>query len=251
MLLSASQSGAAGRDRRDEGERLDSRVAYRGRLEGRYYLDKWYDTEMGRQVPPCTVNTLLPDAATFLGAIPAELNDRAFIHLPNGIGLLRGRISRVIGHIMTMAIHHAAEHQRTRLAAHILWFDQMSHVRTTDRRSFPRFPPANPETVIALEDGRLERCRLVDISPSGAAVWSGLRPALESRVVLGQVSGVVARHTRVGFAVRFTQLQNPALLDEVLAPPEQLRDVIALPDTDADAFVGAGAAPLGEAGAGR
>lgn len=210
----------------DPDERVSSRVAHRGNITGRYYLEKWYDTEFGRQVPPCSVRTLLPDAATFLGSVPAELNDRSFIYLPNGIGLLRGRISRVIGSTMTMSIVHQDEHQRNRLAAHILWYDQMSHVRSTDRRSFPRFPPANPETVLVLPGGKLEPCEVIDVSPAGAAVRCEVRPDLETRIGLGQIAGVVARHLDEGLTVKFTRLQNPASLDEMLQPPE---DPIVIP----------------------
>jgi hypothetical protein len=211
---------------REDGDESMSRIAHRGRIAGRYYLDKWFDTEFGKQVPPCIVKTLLPDAATFDGAVPAVRGDRSFIHLPNGIGLLRGRIARVIGSTMTMSIEHATEQQRNRLAAHILWFDQMSHVPSSDRRSFPRFRPADPYTVFATGDGKVEPCELVDISPSGAAVRSIFRPDIEGRVILGQIAGIIARHMDWGFAVKFNHLQNPAILDDMLAPPEHLKSIV-------------------------
>ena len=222
MTTSNLSTGASVPEGHDD-ERVSSRVVYRGHIEGRYYLDKWFETEFGKQVPPCAVKSLLPESATFLGAFPAERNDRSFIHLPNGIGLLRGRIVRVIGSTMTMSIEHTSEHLRNRLAAHILWFDQMSHFRGSDRRSFPRFPPLNPHTVVAMPDGNVEPCEIIDMSPSGAAVRSEARPNLDLRVILGQVAGLVARHLDDGFAVKFMRLQNPAVLDDALAPPAHLQ----------------------------
>ncbi len=76
--------------------------------------------------------------------------------------------------------------------------DQRRHLRVTVDR----------ETTLEYETGRTKKCVITDMSVSGLAVETIERPALQTKVRVGQMEGRVVRHTDNGFAIEFLGL-NP------------------------------------------
>jgi hypothetical protein len=54
-------------------------------------------------------------------------------------------------------------------------------------------------------DGSHLVCDILDMSPQGMLLGSGVRPALGERVGLGKLAGVVVRHHEHGFAIRMQE----------------------------------------------
>jgi len=57
-------------------------------------------------------------------------------------------------------------------------------------------------------------CRIIDLSPSGAAIASDNRLPLRSLVRLGLVQARVVRNIENGFALEFLHIQLPETLEE-------------------------------------
>ena len=74
--------------------------------------------------------------------------------------------------------------------------------------------PRNPAARLILPNGINVGVRIIDISLSGAGIATEHRPEVGSLVTLGKIPGRVVRHLEDGFAIEFTRLQHPDLLEE-------------------------------------
>jgi hypothetical protein len=185
-------------------------------MQGRYYLEKWYRIEEQKNFLPVTETKLVtPQLVRFSTPFPAVLDDRAFVFVES-LGLMRGTISRAMGPTSEMDIDMTLN-ERSKLAARILWADMQAGFKGTDLRRFPRYEPTNPDSSIRLPDGSLSDCRIANISPTGAAIISSLRPPLSTEVILGQIHSAIRRHTDDGFAVEFLTVQDPSMLEALVA----------------------------------
>ena len=123
-----------------------------------------------------------------------------------GLGILRGRISRVFLDGFVFDIE-ASDQERMALANRILWLKRQ-HVREEEnKREYKRIIPRDPRSTLALSDGRIVKCQLINISRSGAALSADVMPRAGEMVVVGRVLGKVVRRLSVGFAVVFDQVQ--------------------------------------------
>lgn len=73
------------------------------------------------------------------------------------------------------------------------------------QRRHERIVPKDLRALLKL-DGNLANVTVIDISISGAAVESLLRPKLGTEVVLGRMKGRVVRHLSNGFAIEFDDM---------------------------------------------
>jgi hypothetical protein len=187
-------------------------------MSGRYYLEKWYRIEEQQNfLPPCETKLVTPELIRFSTPFPAVLDDRAFVYVES-LGLMRGIISRAMGPTSEMDIEMSLN-ERSRLASRILWADMQAGFKGADLRRFPRFEPANPNSAITLPDGRTLECKIANISLTGAAIVSNLRPPLNSAIILGRIHSEIRRHMDFGFSVEFRTIQDPATLEALAAPP--------------------------------
>lgn len=208
-------------------------------MQGRYYLEKWYRIEEQKNFLPLTETKLVtPELVRFSTPFPAMLDDRAFVFV-GSLGLMRGTISRAMGPTSEMDIEMTLN-ERSKLASRILWADMQAGFKGTDLRRFPRYEPANPDSSIRLPDGSLSDCRIANLSPTGAAIISSLRPPLSTAVILGQIHSEIRRHTDDGFAVEFLSVQDPAMLEVLVAvtvraaPQQNDASLLVLRNEDAD-----------------
>jgi hypothetical protein len=68
-------------------------------------------------------------------------------------------------------------------------------------------------------DGTTALCRIIDMSLSGAAVTSEVKPPVGSVIWLGKTQARIVRVNDDGFAVEFTRLQHPDFLEENVTGP--------------------------------
>jgi hypothetical protein len=187
-------------------------------MPGRYYLEKWYRIEEQKNfLPLCETKLVTPEFIRFSTPFPAVLDDRAFVYVA-GLGLMRGAISRAMGPTSEMEIAMTLN-ERLRLGSRILWADMKAGLKGTDLRRFPRYQPANPDSALTLPDGTTLDCQIADLSPTGAAIISDLRPPLDTAIILGQIHSDIRRHMEFGFAVEFRALQDPLNLESRVARP--------------------------------
>jgi len=202
--------------------RVPEPIRYDGAVNGKMYLDKWHDTDRHGHLPNIVTRRVTPEEITFIGDRGANFGDKAFAYLPDLGGLVRGTITRPMGAVLTMRIE-MDDNSRARLAANILWLDRRASFRSNDGRQFPRFQPKNPASYLELAPGHKVPCNIVDISPIGAGVMCERIPPMRHKLLLGKILGEVVRHTKVGFGMQFTQVQDPRTLEEQIAVPDDIQ----------------------------
>jgi len=164
-----------------------------------------------RQEHPCQVINISPGGIALITPVTGNPGERVIAYVDH-LGRLEGVIARQIenGFAMTIA---ATPRRRDKLAAQLTWLANRTLGLPEDRRH-GRVAPRNPNARLTLPNGVNVSCRIIDLSASGAAVASDLRPELGTHIVLGKTSGRVVRHLDDGFAIEYTRLQHPDFLEE-------------------------------------
>jgi hypothetical protein len=82
----------------------------------------------------------------------------------------------------------------------------------TAERRHERIAPSNTVSQLALAEGVMLACKVLDVSISGASIETPARPEIGTEVMLGKLRARVMRHHAQGFGVQFIDIQNPAAL---------------------------------------
>ncbi len=162
---------------------------------GRYMLPN-------RHEYPCQVVDMSPGGARFVAPEIGAIGDRVIAYLDH-IGRIEGEITRHFDGGFAIAIQATAR-KRDKLAAQLTWLANRQELGLPEDRRHDRVTPRNPFSEIVMPDGRKYRCKVVDLSLSGAAISCDVKPAMGTRVRLGQMSGAVVRHFEEGFAIQFS-----------------------------------------------
>lgn len=131
------------------------------------------------------------------------------------VGRVEGVVERVFSEGFALDLN-TSPRKRDKLAAQLTWLANKHELALPEDRRHERIVPENPSTILQLNDGRQYRCRIIDLSLSGAAVSLSVRPALGSIVTLGNMRGEVVRHFEDGIAVEFAVVQARESLTDFL-----------------------------------
>src|SRR5499427_9798214 len=174
-------------------------------LLGRYMLPD-------RREFPCQVVNMSPGGMALIAPVSGQPGERVIAYVDH-VGRLEGVVARQFqnGFAMTIA---ATPRKRDKLAAQLTWLANRHILGLPEDRRHGRIVPKDPVTLLALPNGTSMKCRLIDMSLSGAAVSTTERPTIGCLVSLGKIQGRVVRHLEQGFAVEFTRLQHPDFLEE-------------------------------------
>lgn len=127
------------------------------------------------------------------------------------IGRLEGRIVRRFAGGFAFA-WETTPSRRDKLADRLTWIANRARLGLGEERRHERLAPARPWSQLVFADGARARCRILDVSTSGAAVDCELRPHLGERVLLGRTSGRVVRVASAGIGIEFLDPQSDAAL---------------------------------------
>jgi hypothetical protein len=161
---------------------------------------------------PCQIINMSPGGLALLAQGIGTVGERVVVYLDH-IGRIEGKITRIIDNGFAMSIA-ATPRKRDRLAAQLTWLANRDILSLPEDRRHDRFVPRNPIARLSLPDGVVIPCRIIDVSLSGAAISSELRPPVDTQVTLGKVPGRIIRHTEEGFAIEFSRLQRPDTLED-------------------------------------
>jgi hypothetical protein len=180
-------------------------------LLGRYMLPD-------RREFPCQVLNMSPGGMAVIAPVGAQPGDRIIAYVDH-LGRLEGQVARLFpnGFAMTIA---ATTRKRDKLAAQLTWLANRHILALPEDRRHGRIVPRNPIARLILPNGINLRCRIIDVSESGAGIATDQRPPIGTLVTLGKVPGRVVRHLEDGFAVEFTRLQHPDSLEESVTGTE-------------------------------
>jgi hypothetical protein len=174
-------------------------------LLGRYML-------ADRREFPCQVVNMSPGGMALIAPAAGEVGQRVIAYIDH-LGRLEGQITRVYQNGFAMSVA-ATERKRDKLAAQLTWLANRHILNLPEDRRHGRITPRNPMARLVMPNGVNVTVRIIDLSLSGAAIKTELRPAVGVLVMLGQVQSRVVRHLEEGFAVEFTRLQHPDFLEE-------------------------------------
>lgn len=168
-------------------------------LLGRFMLEN-------RSEYPCRIRDISPGDAAVLAAAQTRLGERVIFYVDH-LGRMEGMVRRLFqgGFAVDLSM---SDRKREKMAAQLTWLANRHELNLPEDRRHERIQPKNPMIDIALDDGRKYKVKIIDLSLSGAAVQSAVRPAIGSRIVLGHTQGRVVRHLEEGFAIEFATAQT-------------------------------------------
>lgn len=165
-------------------------------LLGRFMLED-------RREFPCQTINISPGGVALTAPVSARVGERVVTYLDH-IGRVEGVAVRQFERGFAMSIW-ATLRRRDKLADQLTWLANRHTLGLPEDRRHERVSPRDALTSVCFPDGTEISCRVMDVSLSGAAVVSELRPALGSVVLLGKTQGIVVRHLDHGFAIEFAQ----------------------------------------------
>lgn len=182
-------------------QKLDRRNTQRVKVDllGRFMLSN-------RREYPCQLIDMSPGGAALIAPVTGNLGERIIAYIDH-IGRVEGEISRVFEGGLAMTINATAR-KRDKLASQLTWLANRHELNLPEDRRHDRALPQNPFSHIKLTDGREYRCKVIDISLSGAALSLNVKPAIGAPITLGVMKGRVVRHFEDGIAVEFAAVQN-------------------------------------------
>lgn len=176
-------------------------------LLGRYMLTN-------RHEYPCRTLDISPGGASIIAPVKGVVGERVVVYLEH-LGRIEGQIARLVSDGFAMSIL-ATPRKREKLAAQLTWLANRHELGLPEDRKHERVTPTDPRSTMTLDDGRAYQVRLIDVSVSGAAIATDMRPSIGMPVTIGETMSMVVRHFPTGIAVEFATPIDADRLDEGL-----------------------------------
>jgi hypothetical protein len=98
---------------------------------------------------------------------------------------------------------------REKFATKLTWLEKkQTDLAIRDVRKDARIIPPSSHSTLAMADGSVHGCFIIDMSVSGVAVSAQVQPPIGTPLAVGACVGRVVRHLPDGFAIQFVQAQN-------------------------------------------
>jgi hypothetical protein len=162
----------------------------------------------------CQTIDMSPGGVAMMAPVRGQVGDHVIAYVDH-IGRVEGDIARLFDGGFAMSII-ATPRKRDKLADQLTWLANRYALNLPEDRRHERIAPENASTHIRLPDGRQYRCKILDMSLSGARILLDVKPALGTPVMIGRLRGRVARHSDGGIAVEFSVIQTPDSLEAAL-----------------------------------
>lgn len=159
-----------------------------------------------RRECPCQLLEISPGDASFVSPFCGEIGEKVIAYI-DSIGRLEGVIVDKIEHGFVMSIS-ASPRKRDKLADSLTWLANRHVLNLAEDRRHLRRTPRKSDTFIVLADGTQHNVRIIDMSLSGAALSTSLRPPLGSPVKLGRLGARIVRHFEDGIGIEFMRLMS-------------------------------------------
>ncbi|SON55430.1 putative glycosyltransferase [Hartmannibacter diazotrophicus] len=163
---------------------------------------------------PCQVVNMSPGGVALMTPVTGNIGERVIAYLDH-IGRIEGVITRYVEGGFAMTVN-ATERKRDKLASQLTWLANRHELDLPEDRRHDRIMPKDPYSQITLADGKELRCRIVDVSLSGAAVIVDQRPEIGTLVTLGRMRARVVRHFDEGVALEFAAVQSADVINNNL-----------------------------------
>lgn len=174
-------------------------------LLGRYMLED-------KREYPCITTDISPGGLACIASKRGNIGERVVVYLDQ-IGRLEGSITRHTdrGFALVLNLPYV---KREKIANQLTWLVNRDILGLPEDRRFERIVPLRRHSILLLNGTSEHVVKLIDISMSGAAISTTLRPAIGTKAVLGNTSGKVVRHFDGGLAIAFDQMIDADRFDE-------------------------------------
>lgn len=167
-----------------------------------------------RRECPCQLLEISPGDASFVSPFCGEIGEKVIAYI-DSIGRLEGVIVDKIEHGFVMSIS-ASPRKRDKLADSLTWLANRHVLNLAEDRRHLRRTPRRSETFIVLADGTQHNVRIIDMSLSGAALSTSLRPPLGSPIKLGRLGARIVRHFEDGIGIEFMRLMSDDAIERTI-----------------------------------
>lgn len=190
-------------------------AAYYGPLKGSYTLSERHSHGSGEvEVFACQTQSISSSNAALTAPAIGGIGEWLTARL-EGIGMVRGSIIKHLSDGFVFGIVATAARQ-LHLAKKIEYLRSHAARTPSEHRSYKRFRPVDPRSVLVTPDGQVRRCFVVNLSRSGAAISADFHPEIGSSILIGKLACHVVRQLEIGFAVQFDAPQEPEGLEDLL-----------------------------------
>ncbi len=172
-------------------------------LPGRFMRDNKIDY-------PCRLKDISVMGAALTASQSLIVGEHLIVYLLH-LGGLEGDVVRRTEDGFAMSIQ-ATQRKREKLAGQIKRLSTQGSLSEAEERVFPR-RPVNEFGTLAMLDGTVLECPMLDVSRSGASIVTPIRPPLGTEVIFARQRAIVVRHHDEGIAVEFLNQR----LDEEIA----------------------------------
>ena len=164
-----------------------------------------------RRECPCQLVEISPGEAIFVSPFCGDVGARIIAYI-DSIGRLEGVLleRRDDGFLMSI---NASQKKRDKLADILTWLANRNVLSLAEDRRHMRRTPKRTDATVVLADGTSHSCRVIDMSLSGAALATGLRPDIGSPIRLGKIGARVVRHFDDGIGIEFMRLMSDAAIE--------------------------------------
>jgi hypothetical protein len=160
---------------------------------------------------PCQVVDMSPGGAALMAPVSGAIGERVVAYIDH-VGRIEGQITRLFDGGFAMTVNATAG-KRDKLASQLTWLANRDTLNLPEDRRHERITPRRPFSDVVLGDGQTVRCKIIDVSLSGAAFATTLRPPLGSPITIGRMRARVVRHFADGIAVEFAMLQSEEMIN--------------------------------------
>ena len=163
---------------------------------------------------PCQLVEISPGDACFISPMCGEVGARIIAYI-DSIGRLEGQITEMRDGGFIMSIN-ASPKKRDKLADTLTWLANRNVLSLAEDRRHVRRTPKRAEAVMVMADGVSHACRVIDMSLSGAALATALRPPIGSPIRLGRLGARVVRHFDDGIGIEFMRLMSDSAIEQTI-----------------------------------
>ncbi len=174
-------------------------------LLGRYMLED-------KREFPCVTTDMSPGGVACIASVRGTIGERVVVYLDQ-IGRVEGKIVRQTdrGFALALSLPYA---KREKIANQLTWLVNRDILSLPEDRRFERIVPLRRHSILRLNGESEHVVKLIDVSMSGAAISTAIKPAVGAKALLGQTSGQVVRVFDGGFAIAFDQMIAADRFDE-------------------------------------
>ncbi|MBN9083861.1 MAG: pilus assembly protein PilZ [Rhizobiales bacterium 62-17] len=150
---------------------------------------------------PCQTLDMSPGGVALIAPVSGPIGSRVVIYLDH-IGRLEGQLVRNIENGFAAQLR-VSPLKRDKLADQLTWMANRHLLGLPEDRRHERIEPVTKRAMLKPGDGTEAIVRVIDVSISGAALETALRPPVGTYVTVGRTEGVVVRHFAEGIAIEF------------------------------------------------